>query len=72
MMRDLTESPPATEAYFTYWMEIETVMSYLANSVNPDGVRAQEIIKSLQEDMVCAVEAIHEKLGAVVLTPLLA
>ena len=26
-----------------YWMEIETVMSYIANSVNPDGVRAQEI-----------------------------
>ena len=23
-----------------YWMEIETVMSYVANSVNPDGVRA--------------------------------
>src|SRR3954451_5187257 len=23
-----------------YWMEIETVMSYIANSVNPDGVRA--------------------------------
>jgi bacterioferritin len=39
-----------------YWMEIETVMSYLANSVNPDGVRAQEIIKSLQED-------IQEELG---------
>ncbi len=34
-----------------YWMEIETVMSYLANSVNPDGVRAQEIIESLQEDI---------------------
>jgi rubrerythrin len=33
-----------------YWMEIETVMSYLANSVNPDGVRAREIIKSLRED----------------------
>ena len=30
-----------------YWMEIETVMSYIANSVNPDGVRAQEIIESL-------------------------
>ena len=28
-------------------MEIETVMSYIANSVNPDGVRAQEIIESL-------------------------
>ena len=39
-----------------YWMEIETVMSYIANSVNPDGVRAQEIIKSLRED-------IQEELG---------
>lgn len=34
-----------------YWMEIETVMSYLANSVNPDGVLAQEIIESLEEDV---------------------
>src|SRR6478735_5382434 len=34
-----------------YWMEIETVMSYLANSVNPDGVRAQEIIESLRKDV---------------------
>ena len=24
-----------------YWMEIETVMNYITNSVNPDGVRAQ-------------------------------
>jgi bacterioferritin len=39
-----------------YWMEMETVMSYLANSVNPDGVRAQEIIESLGED-------IQEELG---------
>ena len=39
-----------------YWMEIETVMSYLANSVNPDGVRAQEIIESLRAD-------IQEELG---------
>jgi bacterioferritin len=34
-----------------YWMEIETVISYLANSINPDGVRAQEIIESLREDV---------------------
>jgi bacterioferritin len=34
-----------------YWMEIETVMSYIANSVNPDGVRAQEIKESLQQDI---------------------
>jgi bacterioferritin len=39
-----------------YWMEIETVMSYIANSINPDGVRAQEIIESLHED-------IQEELG---------
>ncbi len=39
-----------------YFMEIETVMSYIANSVNPDGVRAQEIIESLRED-------IQEELG---------
>ena len=39
-----------------YWMEIETVMSYIANSVNPDGVRAQEIKESLEKD-------IQEELG---------
>jgi bacterioferritin len=34
-----------------YWMEIETVMSYIANSVNPDGVRAQEVKDSLATDI---------------------
>ena len=34
-----------------YWMEIETVMSYIASSVNPDGVRAQEVKESLEEDI---------------------
>jgi bacterioferritin len=34
-----------------YFMETETVMSYLAASVNPDGVRAQEIRESLAEDV---------------------
>src|ERR1700735_3319757 len=34
-----------------YWVEVETVMSYLANSINPDGVRAQEIIESLKTDI---------------------
>ena len=34
-----------------YWMELETVMSYLANSINPDGVRAQEIKESLEKDV---------------------
>jgi bacterioferritin len=34
-----------------YWMEIETVMSYTASSINPDGVRAQEIVESLKSDV---------------------
>jgi bacterioferritin len=34
-----------------YWMEIETVMSYLAASINLDGVRAQEIKESLATDI---------------------
>ena len=34
-----------------YWMEMETVLSYTANSINPDGVRAQEIIESLEQDI---------------------
>jgi len=39
-----------------YWMEIETVMNYISNSINPDGVRAQEIVESLEQD-------IQEELG---------
>jgi bacterioferritin len=34
-----------------YWMEIETVMSYLANSVDLDGVRAQEVKDALDADV---------------------
>ena len=40
----------------SYWMEIETVMSYIANSINPEGVRAMEIRESLEAD-------IQEELG---------
>jgi bacterioferritin len=39
-----------------YFAELETVMNYVTNSVNPDGVRAQEIKESLEED-------IQEELG---------
>ena len=39
-----------------YFMELETVMSYVSNSVNPDGVRAEEIKESLEQD-------IQEELG---------
>jgi bacterioferritin len=39
-----------------YWMELETVMSYIANTINPDGIRAREIAEHLEED-------IQEELG---------
>jgi len=39
-----------------YWMEMETVMSYLSASENLEGVRAQEVKESLAED-------IEEELG---------
>ena len=35
----------------SYWMEIETVINYISNSVNLDGVRAEEIKKSLAVDI---------------------
>ncbi|GAB4318302.1 MAG: hypothetical protein Kow0074_07420 [Candidatus Zixiibacteriota bacterium] len=39
------------ELTVSYWMEIETVMNYIANSVDLDGVRAEEIKKSLAADV---------------------
>jgi bacterioferritin len=34
-----------------YWMEVETVMSYLANAAALDGVRAEEIAEALDADV---------------------
>jgi bacterioferritin len=34
-----------------YWMEMETVMSYLANAAHLDGIRAEEIAEALDADV---------------------
>jgi bacterioferritin len=34
-----------------YWMEVETVMSYIANSTNPDGILAQPVADALRADI---------------------
>ncbi len=34
-----------------YWMEVETVMSYLALSANLDGIRAQDVAADLRADV---------------------
>lgn len=41
-----------SELTVAYWMEIETVMNYIAHSNNLDGVRAEEIKKSLGADIL--------------------
>ena len=40
------------ELIAAYWMEMEAVQNFIANSTNLDGVRAEEIKKSLAEDIV--------------------
>jgi bacterioferritin len=34
-----------------YWMEMETVMSYLANAAYLDGIRAEEVAEALSADV---------------------
>jgi bacterioferritin len=34
-----------------HWKEVETVINYLTSSTNPDGLRAQEVIEALSEDV---------------------
>jgi bacterioferritin len=52
IIRDETKRKQIVEMLTqAYWMEVETVMSYIANSVNLDGVRAEEIKKSLAGDV---------------------
>ena len=45
-----------------YWMEMETVMNYLANSAHLDGIRAEEIAEALAADV--EEELGHAKLFA--------
>ena len=41
----------ASELTTAYWMEVETVLNYIANSIHLDGVRAEEIKKSLTTEI---------------------
>ncbi len=45
----------AKELSVAYFMELETVMNYIANSVHLDGVRAEEIKKSLAADVMAEI-----------------
>lgn len=50
------------ELCVAYWLEMETVMNFLANSINLDGVRAEEIKKSLAADI--QAEMMHAQILA--------
>jgi bacterioferritin len=50
------------ELCVAYWLEMETVMNFQANSINLDGVRAEEIKKSLAADI--QAEMMHAQLLA--------
>lgn len=51
MTLDNTTQKIVDELTAAYFMELETVMNYIANSVQLDGVRAEEIKKSLAADV---------------------
>lgn len=50
-MGDSNNEQIIEELKVAYWMEIETVMNYISNSINPDGVRAEEIKQALSADV---------------------
>jgi bacterioferritin len=39
-----------------YWMEMETVMSYVANAAGLDGIRAEEVAETLDADVAEELE----------------
>jgi len=56
-MSEATQKQIINELKVAYWMELETVMNYIANSTNLDGIRAEEIKKALAADV--AEELLH-------------
>ena len=55
MTLDAAKQKIVDELTVAYFMELETVMNYIANSVHLDGVRAEEIKKSLAADVTAEV-----------------
>jgi bacterioferritin len=53
LSEDLTEKREAIVELLktAYFMELETVMNYVTSSINPDGVRAQEVKENIEEDI---------------------
>lgn len=51
MSDDQRRNEVIQELAVAYWMEMETVMNYVSNSINLDGVRAEEIKASLLADI---------------------
>lgn len=50
-MNEVTNDTIIKELTHAYWLEMETTINYLAISVDLDGIRAEEIKKSLAADI---------------------
>jgi bacterioferritin len=48
-----------------YWKELETVQNYIANSINLDGVRAEEIKAALAEDVAAELGHAQQLAGRI-------
>jgi len=50
------------ELIHAYWLEVEATINYIALSVNLDGIRAEEIKKSLAADVQTEITHAQELL----------
>ena len=62
---DASNQQIIVELIRSYWMEMETVQNYLANSQNLDGVRAEEIKKSLAADVTAELGHAQQLAGRI-------
>lgn len=59
------EKKIVAELIVAYWAELETVLNYLANSNNLDGVRAEEIKKALGADVTAEIGHAQQLAGRI-------
>ncbi len=50
-MAEVTQSDIVEELTRVYWLEVEATINYIAISIDLDGIRAEEIKKSLEADI---------------------
>ena len=62
-MNQATNDAIIKELTRAYWLELETTINYLAISIDLDGIRAEEIKKSLATDIQTEITHAQELAG---------